>query len=99
MIVITVTLISAMGLAAVVGIIALRPTQDNTQTIIMILGFLSPTVIAVLALLKSTENKENIDALHSTVVDKGIDIATIAYKVDETKNKVDEIQKATKAQG
>lgn len=71
-----ITFISVVGLAAIVAIFAIRPHEDNIQAMATIVGFLTPTLMAFLALMRSTENaasinknKESIDNLHKDVCD------------------------------
>jgi hypothetical protein len=60
-----ITIMSGIGVAGIVAVEALRPKEDNAQIIFTILGFLSPTMVAVLALLKAHENREAVKDLHS----------------------------------
>jgi hypothetical protein len=48
--------ISFLGAGAIVAITLLRPGHDNTALILSVLGFLAPTVAALLALAKSVQN-------------------------------------------
>ena len=80
----TAAFMSALGVAVVFGILVLRPSQDNTQLILGVLGYLTPTLISVLALLKSTENKENIESLHKTVNARTSDLVKVASQIEKT---------------
>lgn len=53
--VVAVLIMSAFGVAAVVSITVLRPSQDNTVLIASVFGFLLPTTMALLAFLKTQE--------------------------------------------
>jgi len=44
-----------VGVAAIVAIVALRPHEDNAALIATVLGFLAPTMAALLALIKVQE--------------------------------------------
>lgn len=63
-----ITAIIVAGLAAVVAITALRPHEDNSQLIVMVLGFLTPTLMAFLSLIRSTSNKEEINTIVQALI-------------------------------
>ena len=52
-----------IGVAAVVLITALRP-GDNTQLIVTVLGFLAPTMMALIDTLKTNRVKNSLKSLH-----------------------------------
>lgn len=60
-------LISALGAGAVVAVTMLRPGQDNAMLIAALLGFLGPTTMALLALLKVGETGRAVRELHVAV--------------------------------
>jgi hypothetical protein len=83
LVVVTAAVLSAIGVAAVLGILALRPHDDNFQLIVTLLGFLTPTLISILSLLKSSENKEHLDNLNNTVNARTSDLVKVASQDDK----------------
>ena len=61
----SITVISVAGVMAILAIIYLRPHEDNTQLIIMVLGFLNSTIVSMVALVRARENKADIEELHT----------------------------------
>lgn len=57
-------IISLTGVCGLVTIEIFRPTDNNLPVIAILLGFLSPTIAAVLSLLKSQENANRLDHMH-----------------------------------
>lgn len=55
--------INFVAAAAIIGILFLRPNQDNTPLIVTILGFLGPTIAALLALAKTIQTGAAVDNL------------------------------------
>jgi hypothetical protein len=64
-IVIATTLLVIVGVAAVVIIEFHQPDSDSTTLIASILGFVGPTVAALLAVIKGLENSKEIAGVKS----------------------------------
>lgn len=64
--------LSCVAIAAVVGLVIADSPDDNTPLITAILGFVGPTILALLALLRSDNAaqtaKETQDDLHNGVI-------------------------------
>jgi len=56
-----------LGLVAIVAVSILRPSQDNSQIITTIIGLLTPTLVALIAAVKSIQNGQDIKELHIVV--------------------------------
>lgn len=56
--------ISCLGVGAIVTLEIFAPAAGNLQTITIIIGFLTPTVVGLLGLLKSQENANAIANMH-----------------------------------
>ncbi len=53
--IVAVILMMAFGTIAILVLTALRPNQDNTALITLVIGFLAPTTLSLLAFMKSQE--------------------------------------------
>lgn len=60
--VVAVLIMSALGVAAVIAVTLMRPSQDNTVLIASIFGFLLPTTMALLAFMKSQETHLSVNS-------------------------------------
>lgn len=89
----TITIISCAGVASITAIQIFSPGVDHTQTISIIIGFLAPTVVGLLGLMKSQENAVAIKDMHASTdntLNKINDAAIIAAtKADEAAVKAD----------
>lgn len=56
--------ITAIGAASVVALEVLRPAGYNSQAAYTIIGFLTPTVVSILALIKSSGNGQTLKHIH-----------------------------------
>lgn len=57
--------ICVLGVAAIIILEIVNPAKDNSQLIATIIGFLTPTMVALLATVKSVQNSTAITALHA----------------------------------
>lgn len=78
--------ISCLGVGAIVALEICAPTTNNIQAITIIIGFLTPTVVGMLGLMKSQENGKAIDKMHnstdSTLSQISLNAKTAADKAD-----------------
>ena len=51
-----------MALGSVMGILLIRPGQDNTQLIATVVGMMVPTIAAILAFMKSQETHLSVNS-------------------------------------
>jgi hypothetical protein len=56
--------VSLIGVLAVVAILALRPHDDNTQLIVTVIGFLAPTLVALLDTIRTQRVNDSVQRLH-----------------------------------
>lgn len=59
---VAVVIMMLMGLGAVMGILLIRPGQDNTQLIATVVGMLVPTIAAILAFMKAQETHLSVNS-------------------------------------
>lgn len=60
--VIAVVVMMTLGVIGVVAVTFARPTQDNTVLVGLILGFLAPTTLSLLAFMKSQETHLSVNS-------------------------------------
>lgn len=56
-----------IAILSITLIIIFRPQQDNDKVIILITGFVGPTIIALIGILKVLETKNNVKQFKSAV--------------------------------
>lgn len=54
-------------IAVIIAIVVISVTNTNGLKITIILGFIAPTITALLAFLKSQDNANKIEQVHSTI--------------------------------
>jgi uncharacterized alkaline shock family protein YloU len=85
--------ISCLGVGAIVALEICAPTANNIQAITIIIGFLTPTVVGMLGLMKSQENGKAIDKMHnstdSTLSQISLNAKTAADKAEVAAVKAD----------
>jgi len=60
--VIAVVVMAVIGVLGVLVITIIRPKEDNTILITMVLGFLAPTTLSLLSLMKSQETHLSVNS-------------------------------------
>lgn len=73
---------AVLGVVSVLGIEALRPTTDNTQLIVTVLGFLAPTMISLIDTLKTDKVRHSMTEVHSNIASLS---SQINQKAEEAK--------------
>lgn len=70
-----VVIMALFGVVTILGIITLRPSQDNDMLIGSVIGFLMPTTVSLLALMKAQEThlsvNSRLDAFMKSAEDLG----------------------------
>lgn len=59
---VAVLIMALIGVLGVVGVTYLRPGEDNTVLIGLVLGFLAPTTLSLLAFMKSQETHLSVNS-------------------------------------
>lgn len=67
--VLAVMFMSLLGVIGLISITVLRPDKDNTTLIATVLGFLAPTTVAILTLMKSQETKLLVNGRLDTMIE------------------------------
>lgn len=60
--IIAVVVMTSLGVVGVVAITVARPTSDNTALIGLVLGFLAPTTLSLLAFMKAQETHLSVNS-------------------------------------
>lgn len=55
--------LSLVGVLSVLAVMILRPNADNTQLIVTIIGFLTPTIVSVIGAFKGIQNSHTLKDL------------------------------------
>jgi hypothetical protein len=60
--IVAVVIMSLFGVVGILVLTIMRPTQDNTTLIALIVGFLTPTTVSLLALMKAQETHLSVNS-------------------------------------
>ncbi len=65
--IVAVLIMAVLGVAAIVTLTVMRPKEDNVVIITLILGFLAPTTLSLLSLMKAQEATNVATETHKIV--------------------------------
>jgi uncharacterized membrane protein YgaE (UPF0421/DUF939 family) len=83
--VVAVLVMSMLGVIAVVAVTIIRPDKDNTTLIAAMIGFLTPTTMALLAFMKSQETHKAVNGRLDAFIKAATDLARSQGVDDEKK--------------
>lgn len=92
----SILLIAAIGSAAIVAIVVLRPGEDNTALITSVVGFLAPTMAALLAFIKSVQTGAAVQELHLAVNSRLTELLEQTAKASKSEGRKDAVAAAAK---
>lgn len=95
----TITIISCVGVLAIVILAIYAPSVSSMQAISIIIGFLAPTVVGLLSIMKTQENADAIQDMRTHTTNQLYEInnaaSAAAVKANETATKADKIAQVT----
>jgi hypothetical protein len=83
--VIAVLFMAMLGVVAVLVLTALRPAADNTILIAAVIGFLTPSTLALFALMKAQETHLSVNSQLSAYLQEARDLARMQGKEEGSK--------------
>lgn len=95
----TITIISCVGVVAIVVLAIYAPTVSSMQAISIIIGFLAPTVVGLLSIMKAQENSDAIQDMREHTNNQLCEInnaaSVAAVKANEVATRADQIAQVT----
>jgi len=63
-----VVIMALIGIVGILVVVGLRPAQDNTALITLIIGFLAPTTLSLLTFIKAEETHHSVNSRLDTLL-------------------------------